>query len=47
MLDNNTYYGPGRVVAFSTKSGKTVYWNGKAYRRNTNGKWDIIERDKR
>jgi len=45
MLNTTNYYGPGHVVAFSSKSGNTVYQNGKMYRKNRNGTWKEIVRN--
>ncbi len=43
MLKQN-YYGVGRVVAFCTKSGKTVFQDGKIYTAKKNGMWREQER---
>jgi len=45
MLNQN-YYGVGRVVAFCTKNGQTVYQNGKVYRIKKNGIWKEVRRKK-
>ena len=36
---------PGTVVAFSTKSGNTVWQNGKLYTIKKNGMWREIKND--